>query len=158
MLIISLILALLGIAGCMAPVLPGPPLNYAAVALLYFFSDKYGLRISDSYMIIWFAVTVLVTVLDYVVPSFLTRLTGGSSAGGKGALAGMFVGIFLLPPLGMIMGAFLGAMLAELLISGRSLQDSLFAAFGSFLGFILGTGMKLIVSVMLTIKLIMVVI
>lgn len=148
--IAAVLLSLLGIAGCMAPVLPGPPLNYLALVLFYFWGEE-GC-VSGTYMAVWLAVTVIVTVLDYIVPAYLTRLTGGTSAGAKGAMAGMFIGIFLIPPLGMILGSFLGALLSEMFFEGKSFSASMKPAFGSFLGFILGTGIKLVASVMMTVK------
>ena len=49
-------------------------------------------------------VTVIVTVLDYVVPGWLTRVTGGTKYASRGATAGMLVGILFFPPWGMIVG------------------------------------------------------
>jgi uncharacterized protein YqgC (DUF456 family) len=46
----------------------------------------------------------------------------------------------------MLSGSLLGAFLAELLVENKSTSDSLKAAFGAFLGFLVGTGMKLICS------------
>ena len=44
----------------------------------------------------------------------------------------------------MIIGSFLGAFLLELYYARKSTPDALKSAAGSFLGFILGTGLKLI--------------
>ena len=52
----------------------------------------------------------------------------------------------ILTPIGMIAGSFLGAFLAELLWAKKDPTDSLRAAFGSFLGFMLGTGLKTIAA------------
>ena len=52
----------------------------------------------------------------------------------------------LLPPVGIIMGALVGAFLGELLFADRGVWDSFKASIGAFLCFISGTGMKLICS------------
>ena len=60
-------------------------------------------------------------------------------------MVGLIAGI-ILTPVGMILGSFLGAFLFELYYSRKGVEPALKAAFGSFLGFITGTGIKTIVS------------
>ena len=55
----------------------------------------------------------------------------------------LFVGL-IYPPVGMILGSLAGAFLAELLMGGKDTATSLKSAFGAFMGFIFGTGLKLI--------------
>jgi uncharacterized protein YqgC (DUF456 family) len=143
LLIIGGILLLLGIAGSILPVLPGPPLGYAALILLQVSSFH---PFSIRFLVTWGVVTVLVTVLDYVIPIYGTRFFGGTKRGMWGATAGLIIGIFFLPPIGIIIGPFLGAYIGELTGEAGSKQ-ALKAAFGSFLGFLAGTLMKLILSV-----------
>lgn len=140
--IIAVILGLLGLVGCVLPVLPGPPMSWAGMLVLF----MWGGGISSRTLIIWLVVAIVVTVLDYIVPSYFTRITGGSKSAGRGSLAGLLVGLIFFPPFGMIAGAFLGALLAEMLIDGKALKDSLKPAFGSFLGFLASTLMKLATS------------
>ena len=91
---------------------------------------------------------VVVSVLDYVVPMLFTKLTGGSKYAERGALLGLLAGI-VLTPIGMIAGSFLGAFIAEVCWGGKSGCDAFKAAFGSFVGFIFGTGIKTIASVLI---------
>ena len=140
--IIAVILGLLGLVGCVLPVLPGPPMSWAGMLVLF----MWGGGISSRTLIIWLVVAIVVTVLDYIVPSYFTRITGGSKSAVRGSLAGLLVGLIFFPPFGMIAGAFLGALLAEMLIDGKALKDSLKPAFGSFLGFLASTLMKLATS------------
>jgi len=58
-----------------------------------------------------------------------------------GAAIGLLAG-FLFLPWGMILGPFLGAFAAGI-IAGNSGKRSLKAAFGAFLGFLFGVGIKL---------------
>ena len=56
-----------------------------------------------------------------------------------------YVGIiFFFPPLGLIVGPFLGAVVGELL-NGEGTKTALKSGAGSFLGFILTTGLKIAV-------------
>lgn len=143
LIITGAVLILLGIAGSVLPVLPGPPLGYAGLLLLHFTSKA---SFSIRFLVIWGVVTVAVTVLDYVIPVYGTKYFGGTSRGMWGATIGLVIGIFFLPPAGMIIGPFVGALIGEM-IGGSDNTHAFRAAVGSFLGFLAGTFMKLALSV-----------
>lgn len=145
--IIAVVLGITGIVGCIAPIIPGPPIGYVGLLVMYFWGDP-GNTISFNILMILLAVTVLATILDYIVPAYFTKLTGGSKAAARGSIIGMILGI-VFPPIGIIIGAFLGALVVELIIEGKSLGHSLKSALGSFIGFIAGVGIKLTTSALL---------
>lgn len=142
--IIAVICGILGIAGCILPVIPGPPLSWVGMLLLYIADSS---KVSTTSLIIWLVVAVVVTVLDYIIPAYFTRVTGGSKSSGKGSLVGLLVGIFFFPPWGMLLGAFLGAIFGEMFLEGKELRQSLKPAFGSLVGFLFSTGFKLVASI-----------
>ncbi len=146
--IIALLCGVVGIIGSILPGLPGPPVSWVGMLLLYFWggTNGDGDTMSLTLLLIWLIVTIIITILDYWVPLKFTQLTGGSKYAGRGALIGMLAGI-ILTPIGMLLGSFLGALIAEMLYAKKPLADSLTAALGSFLGFLAGTGMKLIIAV-----------
>lgn len=144
--IIAIIVALIGIVGCILPALPGPPLTYCSLLLLYLF-DNPDYEITGKFLIIWIVIVIVVSILDYVVQPYFTKLTGGSQLAVRYSIAGMLAGMIFFPPFGIIFGAFIGALVAELLVNKKPLGTSLAAAFGSFLGFLFGTGLKLAASV-----------
>lgn len=140
--ILAILLGVIGVLGSVLPILPGPPLSWAGLLLLFFWGDG---TMTLRFLLIWAGITVLVSILDYVVPSYFTKITGGSKAAARFSFLGMMIGIIFFPPWGMIIGAFLGALLGELLYNKKEggLSASLKPAFGSFLGFLFGTGLKL---------------
>lgn len=142
--IIAIIVALIGIAGCIVPGLAGPPISWIGLLLLYL--DK-GLAdpVSSTTLWVWLAICTAVTVLDYVLPPSLTRAMGGHKAASIGATVGMFAGMFL-TPIGMIAGSLIGAFIAELIVEDNGVWGSFKASVGTYIGFILTTGIKLIVS------------
>lgn len=144
--IIAVILGIAGIAGSILPALPGPPLSWIGMLLLYFRggTDGQGDSMSMTLLLVMLGVTIAVSIIDYLVPLYFTRLTGGSKYAGRGAMAGMLFGLFVVPPVGMILGSFLGAFLTELYYAKKSAGDAMKSALGSFLGFLAGTGMKLV--------------
>jgi uncharacterized protein YqgC (DUF456 family) len=145
--VMAVILGLVGIVGSVAPGLPGPPLSWLGLLCLYFLGghNAAGEPMSTTFLFVWLAITTVVCVVDYVVPAWFTKLTGGSKYAGWGAIAGLFIGM-IVPPVGMILGALAGAFLAELIFANKTAVDSVSSAFGALLGFLFGTGLKLIAS------------
>ena len=144
--VIAIIIGVVGIIGCFLPVLPGPPISWSALLLLYFFGNG---EMSLKFLLIWLGITIVVTILDYIVPAQFTRVTGGSKAAGRGSMVGLIAGLIFFPPWGMLIGAFLGALLAEVLINRTSVADSVKPAAGSFLGFLAGTFLKFVSSALM---------
>ena len=95
---------------------------------------------------IWIAIVAVVTIMDYVIQPYFTKITGGSKLAVRCSIAGLIAGMIFFPPVGIILGPFIGAFIAEFIINKKPLKNSLAAAGGAFLGFILGTGLKLAVS------------
>jgi uncharacterized protein YqgC (DUF456 family) len=145
LLALAIALMIIGIAGCLLPVLPGPPLSFLGIVVLHFtrFAD-----ISKNLFIILGAVAIIVTIIDYVVPIWGTRHFGGSKYGMRGATVGLIIGLFLGPP-GIIIGPFLGAVVGELIFKD-DLKYAIKAGFGSLLGFLTGVGLKLAASLLMT--------
>jgi uncharacterized protein YqgC (DUF456 family) len=145
LLILAIIVSLLGIIGCVLPVLPGPILNYAGLLMLHF--TRFG-DVSSGNLLFLALLTVIVQMLDYVVPVWGTKKFGGSRYGTWGSIIGLIAGLFFLPAIGpfgivtILGGPFVGAYLGEKL-AGNDSSTALRAAFGSFIGFLAGTVMKL---------------
>ena len=146
--ILAVVAGIIGIAGSILPGLPGPPVSWAGLLILYIWgsgTNGAGEPISTSFLLIWLAITVVVCVIDYVVPAYFTRVTGGSKVAGRGAIVGLIVGM-LVPPVGIILGTLAGAFIAEFIVSRKSGWQSTKSAVGALLGFLFGTGIKLIAS------------
>ena len=141
--LMAIVCSIAGLAGCIIPIIPGPALSFAAVLCAYFCS---GSTITTAGLWIFLAVTVAVTVMDYILPSYMARWFGGTTAGTRGALVGMVVGMIFFNIPGIIFGPFFGAVAGELLHDSSDKAHALKVGFGSFLSFIVGTGVKLVVS------------
>ena len=143
--ILAILAGVVGIAGSIIPGLPGPPISWVGILLLFLWGPE---EVPTKTLIIWGVVMVAVSIIDYLVPMYFTKMTGGSRFAERGAMVGLLLGI-IFTPIGMILGSFLGAFLSEVYWGKKSAGAALKAAFGSFLGFITGTGLKTIVSVMI---------
>ena len=144
--VIGSILMLVGLVGCIIPVLPGPPLSFVGLLLLQLTSEP---PFTWTFLIIWLVITGIVTVLDYTIPVFGAKKYGGSKKGVWGAIIGLIAGIFFFPPLGIIIGPVVGALIGEL-VAGKNTKDASKAAIGSFVGFLIGTTLKLVMSAIIT--------
>ena len=143
LIIIGGIAVLVGIAGCVVPVLPGPPISYISLILL---SLAYRWQAyTPRFLIVMGVLTVVVTVLDFILPVYLPKRYGASKFGIWGSILGMIVGLIFFPPFGLIIGTFLGAMLGELAFN-KDKRASLKAALGVFVGTVLSIMIKVTLS------------
>jgi uncharacterized protein YqgC (DUF456 family) len=140
---LGLMISVAGLAGCILPVIPGPPLSYLGLIIL---SIAQGWEpFSATFLIVMAGVTLLVTVLDFVIPAMGARRYGASRAGVWGSVFGMLAGLIFFPPFGMFIGAFAGAVLGEM-AAGKENVRALKAGWGVFVGTILATALKLAAS------------
>lgn len=138
--VIAGILLIIGFIGTFVPVIPGAPLAWAGLLAAYFCSFC---NISIVALIISGIFAVLVSILDNILPITMTHKFGGSKAAVTGSTIGLIAGFFI-GPVGIILGPFLGALIGEL-IHTHGQSDGVFkAAFGAFVGFLTGTGLKMI--------------
>ena len=143
--IIAIIIAILGIIGTFVPVLPGPPLSFLSL-FIYKLGVNSGAVLSNS--LIWgmLIAAVIVTVFDFIAPMIVTKKFGGSSLASKLSMVGMILGVLFFPPLGIILGPFIGAFVGEL-IYNRKAKDALKIASLAFISFLITTGLKFIYSI-----------
>ncbi len=142
---IGVALLLAGFVGCILPVLPGPPLSFSGLVLLWWGVGFDATTFGTTTIIVLGVLSVVVTVLDFVVPAMGAKKYGASSSGVWGSVLGMIVGMIFFPPFGMLVGAFLGALAFELM-SGKESTEATRAAWGVFVGTVVGIVMKLAVS------------
>jgi len=150
--VIGMILLIVGIIGCILPVLPGQVLSWGSLLILQLQKEP---PFTEDFIVTWAFITAGVTLIDYYVPIWGTKKLGGSKKGMWGATIGLIFGIFILPFLGIVigpfgiigllLGPFIGAYIGESFAGAKS-DIALKSAFGSFLGFIAGTFMKLTIS------------
>ncbi len=85
---------------------------------------------------------MLLFVADYASNLFGVKKYGGSKAAIWGSTIGLLVGPFVIPFAGIILGPFIGAILAELVIHRKAFKESVQVGVGSLLGFLGGAVMK----------------
>ena len=145
LIIAAILCGIIGLIGSVLPILPGPALSLVGMICAYM-TD--GSTISQATLWVWGIVTLIVSILDYILPGYFSKMFGGSKAGITGATIGVFVGMFM-GPMGIILGPFFGAVTGEMFNQRRTLGEAIKVGFGSLISFIVGSGMKLVVTGMM---------
>jgi uncharacterized protein YqgC (DUF456 family) len=152
LLIVGIVLLVVGIIGCILPILPGQAVAFLALIMMQLMTPA---RLTAELVWTMAGIMVVVTALDYIVPIYGTKKFGGTKRGMWGSTIGLIIGIFILPSIivlgpfgifGIILGPFLGAYIGES-SGGRDSHESFIAAIGSFIGFLTGTFLKIVYSV-----------
>jgi uncharacterized protein YqgC (DUF456 family) len=139
-LVVTVLVMLMGLMGAVLPVLPGPPIVLlAAVGHRLWFTDR---SVPWWVILVLAVVTGLVSLLDFLASTYGARRLGATWRGMVGAVIGAVIGVFWIPPVGLLLGPLLGAALAELL-GGRDLREAGKAGLGAALGVLAGAIAKL---------------
>ena len=145
LLVFGFIFMLVGILGSFLPVLPGPTISWIGLLLLYLTKV-----VPDDWLFLGITLVIALAVfaLDYIIPAVGTKKFGGTRAGMLGTMIGLLVALFfpILGPLGIIIWPFVGALVGELLNKADK-KTATKAAFGSFIGFLTGTFLKFMVTI-----------
>ena len=140
--IIVIFLLIIGIIGSFVPAIPGPPISYGALLLSHFYVYPVS---NEDFLWLMAVVVIFVTIFDFWIQVYGVKKFGGSKKAVNGSILGLIIGLIFLPGIGIILGPFIGAFI------GAKMEDSdvdkaLKIALGALAGFMVGTLLKLSVS------------
>lgn|GEM_PF-115413 len=139
LIVLAFILFIIGLIGSFAPIIPGLPLGWIGLLIAFFSTNC---TISIWTLIITLILVIIVSILDYVIPAKMVKISGGTKSGKNGALYGSIAGIFFINPIILIFGSFIGAFIGELINDSKDIKKAFKSAFSSFLGFLFSSGLK----------------
>ena len=142
---LGILFILIGLIGAFLPVLPGLPFSYLGLLVLQLTESA---PFSVSFLVIWGVIIAVIYVLENLLPMYTTKKFGGSAYGATGSTIGMILGMLFFPPLGFFLGTLVGAFVGEL-IDTPDIQKALKSAWGSFVGFLTGTALKVTAAAMM---------
>jgi uncharacterized protein len=137
--ILAILLIVLGLAGLVLPVLPGPLLLFLGL-LVAAWAEGFAF-IGTGTLIALGIMAALAMLADFVAGALGARRYGSSPRAMLGAALGAVVGLFFGLP-GLLLGPFAGALLGEL-TARRDLQAASRAGWGATIGLALGIAAKL---------------
>lgn len=146
LLALAIVCVIVGMVGAVLPMLPGPPLSYAALWLMWWRDPS---EVSSTALWITGVLMVVLLVADYLAPIWLTKKGGGSRQAERGATVGLIIGLFF-GLWGLLLGPFLGALVGELMAKSP-LRKALKVASLSFIAFLQTTGLKLLYGIALAV-------
>lgn len=149
LIIVAVLLSAGGIIGAVVPVLPGPILSWLGYLCLRFALPE---KVGWTGVIITLILAIIITVIDNYIPIYGAKKLGSSKYGIYGGIIGLLIGMFFFPPIGIILGPFVGTIAGDL-IAGNTIKMALKSGTGSLIGFLVGTFVKLCFSVTLIILL-----
>ena len=113
--IVGFLALVIGLIGSVVPALPGPPVSLIGLLLIHY--AGYG-NFHILFLVILGAITILIMVLDNILPAWMTKRFGGSRMAVIGSVIGLAAGMIFFAPAGILAGPFLGALAGELINSG----------------------------------------
>lgn len=134
--VLTLVIMMVGVAGAALPGLPGTPLIFLAAL-----GHKLWFGSSAPHWIVIIGLgllAVLSMLLDFLATTYGAKRLGATWRGMVGAGLGAVVGLFILPPFGLILLPLVGAALAEM-IAGRKWKEAGKAGLGAAIGMVAGT-------------------
>jgi uncharacterized protein len=140
--VFSLILVGVGMAGVLVPGLPGTPLVFGGL-LLAAWADGFQ-NVGVLTITLLAVMTILAFGVDFLSASLGAKRAGASREAVMGAALGTLIGIFF-GFVGIILGPFVGAVIGEFL-ARRNLGQAGRAGAATWIGFILGVGVKLVLA------------
>ena len=140
--IIVIFLLVIGIIGSFVPAIPGPPISYGALLLSHFYVYPVS---NEDFLWLMAVVVISVTIFDFWVQVYGVKKFGGSKKAINGSIIGLIIGLIFLPGIGIILGPFIGAFIGAKM-EDPDVNKALKIALGALAGFMVGTLLKLSVS------------
>jgi uncharacterized protein YqgC (DUF456 family) len=145
---VAVLIMLMGTAGTILPIIPGLVLIFVAYLGFGFWDQwaHYGL----GTMLTVGGVTVLSIVLDQLASVIGAKKLGAGKAGMVGSFVFAIIGLIFFSLPGLIIGAFGGAALFEMIFNHKELGLALKAGGGALLGLLVGSFFKFLLALVLT--------
>ncbi|MGM0874276.1 MAG: DUF456 domain-containing protein [Bacillota bacterium] len=138
---------IIAFVGLIYPIIPSVVFIVAGFVLYGFLFE-----FTELTMTFWMIEGLFVAVLfgaDYMANLIGVKKFGGSKAAIWGSTIGLLVGPFVIPIAGIILGPFIGAVLAELIVHKKTFSSAVKSGLGSLVGFISGVLAKSVIQLIM---------
>lgn len=134
---------IIAFVGTFYPIIPSVVfmlLGYMVYGLFFSFA-----QLNWLFWIIQVLFVVLLFSADMAANAFGVKKFGGTKAGVWGSTIGLIFGPFVIPVAGILIGPFLGAVIAELIVTREGIKQAINSGIGSLIGFLTSSVVKVIV-------------
>ncbi|WP_427138939.1 DUF456 domain-containing protein [Psychrobacillus psychrodurans] len=135
--------------GTFYPIIPSVVfmlLGYVLYGLFFSFTE-----LTLLFWVIQILFVILLFSADMAANAFGVKKFGGTKAGMWGSTIGLLFGPFVIPVAGILIGPFIGAVIAELFVTRHGLKQAIKSGVGSLIGFLTSSVVKVIVLVIMLI-------
>jgi len=139
--------------GTFYPIIPSVVfmiIGYIVYGLFFSFTELTWL-----FWVIQLLFVVLLFGADMAANAFGVKKFGGTKAGVWGSTIGLLFGPFIIPVAGILIGPFLGAVLAELVVTREGVKQAVKSGIGSLIGFLTSSVVKIIILTVMLVVFIM---
>ncbi len=134
--------------GLVVPIIPGVVVLWGGFLLYHFALNPEGL--SNLFWIAMVFFTIILFVADFITNHYFVQRLGGTKASQWGAIVGLIIGVFVYPPVGVIIVPFLFVFVIEMM-QHKTAKDASLAAIGALAGFLSGAIAKGFIQVVMII-------
>lgn len=134
--------------GLFVPVIPSILLIWVGFLLYQFTIATIGLPM--QFWLIALGLTIILFLADFFANKYFVGKFGGSKWSEWGAVIGVILGVFIYPPIGIIIVPFIIVLVIEL-IQKQPLRSAMLAAVGAIAGFLSGIFAKFMIQLVLII-------
>lgn len=146
---VTALLVIAGFLGTFLPLVPGTPLIFAG-ALFYAATTNFE-SVGWGILAVLFVLMAASFLPDLFSGAVGAKKAGASPAAEIGSAVGGILGFLMFSWIGALLGVFVGAFMAELVYAESSGEKSLKVAIGSFLGFLSGAVVKIMIALIMVI-------
>ena len=147
--ILIILCFIVAFVGTFYPIIPSVVfmvLGFIVYGLFFTFTE-----LTWIFWIIQILFVVLLFSADMAANAFGVKKFGGTKAGVWGSTIGLLFGPFVIPVAGILIGPFIGAVLAELIVTRHGLKHAVKSGVGSLIGFLTSSAVKIIILVIMLI-------
>lgn len=144
--VIVIVLFALSFIGLVMPIIPSSIALWLGFIIYHFFINQSELTV--IFWFIMFVFTAILIVSDFMANRFFVNKFGGSKKGEYAAMIGLIFGVFIWPPVGIILVPFIAVLVVEL-SQQRTFREAVYSSIGSIIGFLSGMAIKVIIQVLM---------
>lgn len=144
--IIIILLFAFSFIGLLIPIIPSSIAIWLGFIIYHFFINDSELTL--IFWLIMIVLTVILIISDLIANKYFVNKFGGSKKGEYAAMVGLIFGVFVWPPIGIIVVPFIAVLIVEL-SQQRTSKEAFYSSLGSLIGFLSSMAIKVMIQLIM---------